>query len=180
MKNIWKDASHVIPLSSSGKNILRKEEKVRVSFSALLCCGDHFATYFENCIEVDKVLEGCPIKMDHFGVLPALLSFGTFSLKLLSTLFELWITGLAWKQKKLINPQTSFFAQLDLRPSGHWVRCLWSHCRVFLGSWPWFLIESSWLKEFYLLCIAQSYTTLCLQVVEKNTHCVVNEWLGRR
>ena len=177
-----KGCIHVIPLSSSF-NQLRKPEKY-VSFSALLCCGDHFETYFENCIEVDKVLEGCPIKMDHFGVLPTLLGLCTFSEKLLTTLFELWITGLSWKQKLDKSTKTCLFAQLYLRPSGHWVKCLWSHSLVW-SFWPWFLIVSFWWR--WLLLTAQSL--LCLLFTGSGRkyslcgqfcwwHCWI-EWRGR-
>ena len=122
--------------------------------------------------------------MDHFGVLPTLLGLCTFSEKLLTTLFELWITGLSWKQKLDKSTKTCLFAQLYLRPSGHWVKCLWSHSLVW-SFWPWFLIVSFWWR--WLLLTAQSL--LCLLFTGSGRkyslcgqfcwwHCWI-EWRGR-
>ena len=51
--------------------------------------------YFENGVEVDKVLKGRPVEMDHLGVLPGLLGLGALSQELFSTLFEFWVGWLA-------------------------------------------------------------------------------------
>ena len=51
--------------------------------------------YFENGVEVDKVLESGPVEMDHLGVLPGLLGLRAFSQELFPTLFEFWIGWLA-------------------------------------------------------------------------------------
>ena len=48
--------------------------------------------YFENGVEVDKVLKGRPVEMDHLGVLPGLLGLRAFSQELFPALFEFGIS----------------------------------------------------------------------------------------
>ena len=40
-------------------------------------------------------MEGCPVELDHLGVVPALLGLNTFPDKLVPALLKLWVVGLA-------------------------------------------------------------------------------------